>query len=340
MFHVSCFLNLNLPGCIMLKKFFQFCFFLVLLASLHGCSVQLKYPRLGPLPEWYEIFIEGEGVDKILIIDISEVITSQPRTSFLGASAPSTVDKIKQILDKAKKDNAVKALLIRINTPGGEITATEIVHQELLNWKADQNKPVVGVIMDLAASGGYYVATACDFLIAHPSSIVGNVGAIFQFVTYDGLMGKLGITNNVIKSGDIKDIGSPYRAMTTKEKEIIQELANTAFDHFVNVVRLGRTEITNRDMEVIKDGRLFSATKALQLHMLDKIGYMDDAINETKKIANLKKALVVTYYNSGLLPKNLYFNSDWDNLDTEFIKQLGRILQPGLMYLWLPESMQ
>lgn len=310
----------------------------LILLGLFSCTVQLRYPRLGPLPDWYEITLEGEGLDKILLIDLSEIITAQPRTSFLGVSTPSTIDKMKQLLDKAKKDHSIKAIILRINTPGGEITATEIIYQELLNYKSQQNKPVVGVILDLAASGGYYLATACDYLVAHPSSIIGNVGAIFHFVSYDGLMDKIGITNNVIKSGKNKDIGSPYRPMTSDEKQIIQELTDEAFSHFVNVVRMGRTRITDKDMELIKDGRLLSAQKALQLQMIDKIGYMDDAIAETKKKARLEKATVVTYYNAGRLPKNVYFQNDGLNPETEWPDQITRFLQPGMLYLWLPES--
>lgn len=311
-----------------------------ILLNLTGCTVQLKYPRLGPLPEFYEIVLEGKGADKILLIDLSEVITSQPRANFLGLSTPSTVDKMRQLLDKAKKDSSIKALLLRINTPGGEITATEILYQELRNFRAEQNKPIVGVILDLAASGGYYIATACDYLIAHPSSIIGNVGAIFRFVSYDGLMDKIGITNNVIKSGKNKDIGSPYRPMTTEEKAIIQDLTDEAFSHFVNVVRMGRMQITDKDLELIKDGRLFSAQNALQLKLIDQVGYMEDAIAETKKLAKLEQATVITYYNAGRLPKNVYFQNDGLNPEMEWMDHINQLLKPGLLYLWLPESIR
>src|SRR5581483_5228471 len=189
---------------------------------LSGCiTINLPGPP-GPLKE-HEV--GGSGKDKILLVDISGVISSaEEESTFM--SEPSIVARVKEELTKAAKDDQVKALVLRINSPGGTVTASDILWHEVKQFKSKKKVPVIASIMDVGASGGYYLAAAADKIIAHPSSVTGSIGVIMLTANAQGLLEKIGVQAHAITSGPRKDMGSPFRQMSEEEKAIFQSVIN------------------------------------------------------------------------------------------------------------------
>lgn len=322
-----------------MKTFLFFIIFAVLLAQ--GC-VSINIPKAGPLAEQA---IGGKGADKILIMDISGMIWDKEEQDLMGLkTTPRLTARIKEELDKAAEDKWVKAVVLRINSPGGTVTACDIIHHELKNFKKKTEKIIVAEFMDVAASGGYYIAAASDRIVAHPTSITGSIGVVAYNINASGLLEKIGITNETIKSGDKKDIGSPLRPITDEERGILQGIINSLYNRFLDAVVEGRREIPRDELKKIADGRVYAAEQALKLKLIDRIGYLDDAIEAAKSEAGIKDATIITYARPGSYKSNIY--SAWDmpsalggtinlvNIDAgSFMGSLGM----RFMYVWIPQ---
>ena len=180
--------------------------------SLFGCATINLGPSLGDLEE---VAIEGSGPGKILLVDFDGIINNQKHRNITGNTINlGMVEKIRSILKKAEKDKEIQAVLLKINSPGGTVTASDIIFHLLKDFK-DSNKIKIYVqVMDLAASGGYYVALAGDEIIAHPTSLVGSIGVIALKVNLKELMTKIGVDWEIVKSGDKKDFMSPFRSLS------------------------------------------------------------------------------------------------------------------------------
>ncbi|MBI3596881.1 MAG: signal peptide peptidase SppA [Nitrospirae bacterium] len=306
---------------------------------LNGCffNVQLL-PRVEPLQEKE---VAGAGADKIVLMDLSGMISEEEKGTAL-VSEPNLVAQIKEELKKAAHDPAVKAVVLRINSPGGTVTASDILHHELEAFKQQTGKKVIVSIMDLGASGGYYVAVAADKIVAHPTTVTGSIGVIMLTVNVQGLLEKIGVTGTAIKSGDKKDMGSPLRPMTEEERQLFQGIINQMYDRFVSVVAAGRKNMTVDQVRRAADGRVYTAKQALDLGLVDGIGYLDDAIQLAKTEAGLREARVVTYIRPGSYKDNIYSQMpngapqtvNIVNLDLRSFVQAG---VPRFMYLWSPQ---
>src|SRR5947207_10426617 len=185
---------------------------LVLVVMISGCSlVTLDLtPRIRPLQEQT---VEGSGRAKILLLDVSGFLSEVGASPVVVGTAPPRVPllvRLREELKKAAEDPDVRALLVRINSPGGTVTAADIIHEELEGWKRETGRPVVAVMLDVAASGGYYVALAADTIVAHPTSVTGSIGVIIFSLNAEGLMQKVGLSAVAIKSSERKDMGSPF----------------------------------------------------------------------------------------------------------------------------------
>ncbi|MBI3754023.1 MAG: signal peptide peptidase SppA [Deltaproteobacteria bacterium] len=301
-----------------------------------GC-VSINIPKVGPLTEYV---VGGKGTDKVLIMDISGMIWDKEEKDFMGLKTmPRLTARIKEELDKASEDRKVKAVVLRINSPGGTVTTCDIINHEIKNFKKKTGKVVVAELMDVAASGGYYIAAASDRIAAHPTTITGSIGVVAYMINASGLLEKIGITNETIKSGDKKDIGSPLRPMTPEEREILKGVINSLYGRFLDAVAEGRKEISKEELKKIADGRVYTAEQALSLKLIDRIGYLDDAIEIAKSEAGIKEAAIITYARPGSYRSNVY--SAWDmpntinlvNIDAgSFMDFLG----VRFMYLWTP----
>jgi protease IV len=259
-----------------------------------GCiTVNLIEPS-GPVKE---VQLSGTGADKVLLLDLSGVISAQDREGIIPQ--PNMLATFKEELTRALKDDKIKAVVVRINSPGGTVTASDIMYHELREFKAKKKVPVIVSMMDVAASGGYYLAMAGDSILVHPSTVTGSIGVIMLTVNARGLLEKVGVEANAITSGPRKDMGSPFRVMTPEERGIFQAVIDSFYYRFLTVVQEGRPNLSAEQIKKLADGRIYSGDQAKAAGLIDEIGYLDDAIEMAKKKASLTEARVVTYGRRG-----------------------------------------
>ncbi len=195
-------------------------------------------------------------------------------------------------LDQYEKDDKVKAVILRVNSPGGAVGPAQEIFDKILRLK--QSKKVIVSMGSIAASGGYYVACAADRIIANPGTITGSIGVVIQFSQIDDLLKKIGLKTNVIKAGRYKDVGSPVRDMTAEERKLIQGVIDDIHDQFVEIVVLHRN-IPKEKMENIADARIFTGRQALTLGLVDELGNMEYAIDVASGLAGIKDEPEVVY---------------------------------------------
>lgn len=303
---------------------------------LSGCTFNFPlFPGPGPLQETQ---VDGTGKAKILLIEISGVISSQDKDGF--RTTPSMIASVKEQLTRAAKDEHVKAIVLRINSPGGTVTASDIIYHELKTFKARHNVPIVASIMDLGTSGGYYIAAAADKILAHPSSVTGSIGVIMLTINARGLLEKVGVETTAVTSGPRKDMGSPFRTMTTEERAIFQGLIDSFYQRFLNIVQEGRANLKMEEIKRLADGRIYAGEQAMAAGLVDEIGYLEDAIASAKKKAGLTEARVVRYQRPGEYSNNVYSKllapsglAGLADLDLISFVHGGT---PQFMYLWMP----
>lgn len=252
-----------------------------------------------------EMTLEGTAREKIQLIPISGVITDSPKSRVMRTT-PSMVQEVVSHLRLAEQDEEVKAVLLKIDTPGGTTTASDILYHELMGFKARSGKPVVVCMMNLATSGGYYIALPADLIMAHPTTVTGSIGVIMMRPEVSGLMEKIGVGIQVNKSGENKDMGSPFRPSTPAQENMLQELTDRLGARFVGLVEKHR-QLDGDRLAAVADARVFLADAAMEAGLVDKIGYLPQAIEETKRIAGLTaEARVVVYRRTDFPDDNLY----------------------------------
>ena len=313
-----------------MKRFFHSTLVLVLLWTLSGCTM-LRVSLTEEMQPLTERVISGEGKDKILLLDISGFITSEDSSSiFTSKKQPGILALVREQLDMARSDKNIKALVLRINSPGGGVTASDILYHEIKKFKLDTRIKVLAHIMDMGTSGAYYTALAADRITAQPTSVTGSIGVIMLRLDATGLMQKIGVQAFEISSGEQKGMGSPFRQFTSDERNIFQTMVNSLQGRFVNAVAMER-KLTIDTVKKLADGRIYTSQEAQAAGLIDGISYLDDAIEEAKVLVNLKRASVVTYFRPGEYRANFY-SINLINIEA------GGITQPGVtfMYLWWP----
>ncbi|MFW6134352.1 MAG: signal peptide peptidase SppA [Elusimicrobiota bacterium] len=208
-----------------------------------------------------------------------------------GIISPAGMSKIIEDLKEFRKDDKIKAVIIRVNSPGGTIGAVQEITREVYRFKKT-GKPIVASISDICASGGYYIASGCDRIVANSGSIVGSIGAIFMSTDFSELMKKIGMDVNTIKSGPYKDAGSFHRPLKEEEEEFLQDLIDDVYNQFVVAVSSGRNIPVNQVKEVAK-GQVYSGLKAKELKLVDKIGDFTIAKQMAEKMAGIKEAKII-----------------------------------------------
>jgi protease-4 len=313
------------------------------LLSLTGCSVLSidLTPRIRPLDEET---VEGSGRAKILLVDLSGVLTDEVIGPILTIGTPPPrvplLVRLREELKKAQADSHVRALVLRINSPGGTVTASDIIFRELETFKRQTSLPIVAVMMDLAASGGYYAALAADTIIAHPTTVTGSIGTIMVSLNAEGLLGKIGVAPVTVKSGERKDMGSPFRALTPEERQIFQSVIDDLHAQFVAKVverRRMAPEIARR----LADGRIYTADQALKNGLIDQIGYMSDAIEVARRAAGVDEARVIVYHRPREYRATYYAKAEADASAGGLAATLARMASiagpgPNFLYLWWP----
>jgi protease-4 len=308
---------------------------LILTTACGGPRIKLFSDAGEPLKEFT---LEGRGSDKILLIPMYGIITDTPKERFLTQSQ-SMVEKVMSQLKKAEKDDHIKAVLFEINSPGGTITASDILYHEISSFKERTGKKIAVSMMDLATSGAYYVSLPADLITAHPTTITGSVGVLFLQPKVMGLMDKIGISVDVKKFGKNKDMGTPLRDSSEEEQRFMQKSVNDMGERFIRLVQRHRKP-NEQAMAEISTARIFSADDALKLGLVDKVCYLSDAIRESKKLAGMAADAKVIVYRRTEYSEDNYYNisgasSEGLNISTVNI-ELSEIfgLRSGFYYLW------
>lgn len=322
----------------MRRKILALVLAVLFLAALAGCAPNIKLfsDESDPLAEQV---LSGEGPEKIALVSVSGMISDQPAESFLK-SKPSMVQELVSQLNLAAKDPEVKALVLKVNSPGGTVTASDILYHELVRFKETSKKPVYAVMMDVAASGGYYIALAADRIYAHPTTVTGSVGVLLMRPQVTGLMDKLGLSVTATTSGKNKDMGSPFRPATEEEQEIFQNTADTMADRFLGLVEKNR-KISPEALENVATARIYTADKALELGLIDGVAYINEVMTDVRLRGKLPKNVkVVAYRRTKYADDNVYNQTTMHAPGGDFsaISPLPgwARLTAGYYYLWLP----
>ena len=307
---------------------------------LQGCTlvdIELQ-PRIRPLREET---VEGEGKAKILLMDVSGVLADETGSVVLGTPPPRVpiVARVREELQKAEDDNEVRALIVRINSPGGTITASDLIYREIEVFKTRRKVPVITILMDVAASGGYYAALAGDTIIALPTTVTGSIGVVMLTVNAQGLMEKIGVAPLAIKSGAMKDAGSPFRPLTEQERAVFQSVIDEMYARFVSLIVRSR-KMPEDKVRAAADGRIYTAEQAKALGLVDEIGYMDDSVAAARKAAGVAEARVVMYHRPKEYRANYYSTAPapTPGVDTTLQQLTALVSGSGarFLYLWWP----
>ena len=307
---------------------------------LGGCSVLSidLQPRIRPLEE---DTVEGKGTAKILLLELSGVFSDEPASLSITTAPPRVplLARVQEELRKAEKDDRIKALIVRINSPGGTITASDTLHRELYEFKRRKKIPVIAAIMDVGASGGYYAALAADTIVAHPTAVTGSIGVVMLTVNAQGLMEKLGVAPVAIKSGAMKDAGSPFRALNPDERAVFQGVIDDMFGRFVKLIAQSR-QLPEERVRAFADGRIYTAEQALELGLVDRVAYLDEVIAMAKTAAGVSEARVIMYHRPKEYRASIYAATPTSPPTAETaLAHLAGMLGgsgPRFMYLWWP----
>lgn len=311
----------------------------VMLLGVAGCSVisvDLS-PRIRPLDEET---VDGTGSAKILLLDLSGLLQEDTPSLSLTTPPPRVplLARVREELSRAEKDDKVRAMVVRINSPGGTITASDVIYREIREFKARRKIPVVAAMMDVGASGGYYAALAADQIFAHPTTITGSIGVIMITVNAQGLLEKIGVAPLAIKSGALKDAGSPFRGLTPEERAVFQSVIDDMYGRFVRLVAESR-KIPEAQVRSFADGRIYTAEQARSLGLVDRVGYLDEAVAAARTAAGLTEARVVMYHRPREYRDNIYSGAPPTVGADALVSQMAGLLGgPGarFLYLWWP----
>jgi len=316
---------------------------LAAVAAFASCSPHIHLDVLGTSELQEVVLLPSPAKDKVVMIDVSGLISTTVEAGPL-AREKDLVTQVYGRLERAARDPLVRAVILRLDTPGGEVTASDIIYHEVLEFKERTRLPVVGLMMATTASGGYYIAMACDHLLAHPSSLTGSIGVISIFPDVHELLGKVGVRVNVIKSRDLKDAGGPFREMTEDERRVFQGIIDEYYGTFLDVVLKGRRGVLTKDeLRAAADGRVFTARQALELKLIDEVGYFEDAFRKAKALASVREARLVSYTHYPKIRSNIYAVTPGPTAsllpnEKTALDAFLAALRSGFYYLWLPEA--
>jgi protease-4 len=195
-------------------------------------------------------------------------------------------------IEKAKEDRSIKALVLRVDSPGGSVGASQEIYRALERFK-ESKKPIVVSMGNVAASGGYYISVPADYIYANPGTITGSIGVIIQHIDYKELLNRIGVSATAIKTGKFKDTLSPFRKLTEEEKAYLENTIEDAYQQFISAILKYRSgKISQERLKSIADGRIMTGLMAQKFGLVDGVGNMEDAIDMAKKLARVKKAKV------------------------------------------------
>lgn len=271
---------------------------LLMTLTLSGCAfITLDLKSLMRPPSMEERVIRKGSKDKVLVVEIlGPITTTAARDTFMPRQG--TLERLDAVFSRAKNDANIKGIILRIDSPGGGVTSSDLVYRRIMEYKGSQHIPVMACITNLGASGAYMVALSADRIIALPTSTVGNVGVLLLSLSFQGLLDTLGIRDQTLTSGKYKDAGSPFRDMSAEEKAIYNDIVMDFYRNFIDKVKQHRP-VTEEDLKIVGDGRIMTASAALKYHLIDEIGYYETALKAVETSANIQNPTVITYRHEG-----------------------------------------
>jgi protease-4 len=307
-------------------------------------QVEVKLPAASDPGEMVATVVRpgrGEGPHpRIALVDVDGILLNQNYGS-LYAVGDNPLASFRDKLDVAARDAQVVAVLLRINSPGGSVTACDVMAEEVRRFKAEARKPVVACLMDLATSGAYLVAAEADRIVAHPTGLTGGLGVLFNHYNLQDAMAQLNVTADPVKSGPRIDMGTVTAPLDDQTRAMIQQMADAYRDHLQGGIRRRRSAMTDRDRQAVADGRVLLASQALERHLIDRLGYVHDAIAEAEHQARVAGAEIVLFHRAGYPAHSLYAITPSPAPLNEAIPLsypgLDRSRLPTFLYLWQPD---
>ena len=288
-----------------------------------------------PAAVYEEEYVSGAGPSKIAVVPVEGEI-APANTAVTETQPTSTPEGLADALRQARNDPSVAAVVLEVNSPGGGVTASDEMHQSILDFKESSGKPVVVSMGDTAASGGYYISTAADRIVANETTLTGSLGVIFSLTNISELADKYGVKQEVVKSGKFKDMGSSFRELTPEEREILQSIVDESYDQFVAVIVKGRGLPEERVRE-IADGRVYSGEQARELGLVDSFGGLDEAAEVSEDLAGVDEATVVRYVQPESFTDALLSSFAPQKPEAlQIAEEAGLTLEPKPYYLYLP----
>lgn len=312
---------------------------ILLLLVINGCAAPRISLLAGDSVPLTEYTLEGTQKPKVVVIPVRGKIDDDPKMGLLQEK-PSMLQEFVAQLRKAEQDDQVGAVLLKIDSPGGSVTASDLLYHEIAAYKKRTGNKVVAVLMNVAASGGYYMALPADHIIAHPTTITGSVGVIFLQPKVTGLMEKIGVGVDVSKSGKNKDMGSPFRKTTADERVMFQELTDRLAKRFLDLVKQHR-KLDQNALAEVATARVYLADEALERKLVDQIGYLNDAVEKARALAGLPPDSKVVVYRRTEYPNDTVYNTRTSREGSQRVSLVDldlpasmSDLQAGFYYLW------
>ncbi|MBX3379735.1 MAG: signal peptide peptidase SppA [Phycisphaeraceae bacterium] len=278
-----------------------------------GCTpVTVSFELFGREKKLAETVVseDDRATWKIAVIDIQGTIVDANLPPFFSRGG-NPVDDIVARLEMAGADAGVKAVVLRINSPGGSVTGSDEVYREVIRFREKTGKPVVVSMAEVAASGGYYVSLAADKIVAHPTTITGSIGVIIPTINFSAGLAKIGIVARSVKSGPNKDLANPLEPMRESQYAVLQNLVDQFYDEFKAKVKSRRPNLDMAKFGEMTDGRIVSGKDALALGLVDSLGGVRDAFEEAKQLAGIPSAKMVKYQPEGSIrPRTPYASAD------------------------------
>ena len=323
-------------GCLMLFLFVAVCASmfvnLLLLAALgtKGASSVAGVKLLAPKVFEERVLVEGESASaKVAVIPLDGVIAFGQS----GSLGNSMVDDLKAALEQAERDREIKAVVLQVDSPGGEITASDVLYNAI--GRLARHKPVVVYFNSIGASGAYYAACGAHWIMCNNTTFTGSIGVIISTLNYRELFGKLGLQSVTFKSGKFKDMLNGARELSEEEKAYVQSLVMQSYDRFVGIVARSR-KLDEKDLrEGVADGRILSGTDAYAARLVDELGYIEDAYDKASELGGFPNAQVVIYERSYSLDKFFRMFSESRASAKIELNLLPKAthLEPGRVYL-------
>jgi protease-4 len=284
----------------------------------------------------------GPGEARVALVDVDGLLLNHDFTGPYSLGE-NPVALFHERLEAVAADPCVGAVVLRINSPGGGVTASDVMRHELLRFRERTHRPVVACLMDVGAGGAYYLATACDQIVAHPTTVTGGIGVILNLYNLRELMNQYNVTPQTIKSGQHIDLGTTNRLLSEEGKKLLQAMADQFHQRFQQAVRQARPQVDLAG-DTTFDGRVFTAEQALERRLIDGIGYLDDAVTVARELAHLPAGARVVLFHRGNDPARSPYavtpNVPLQGAAPLFpsLPGLDRSRMPTFLYLWEPDA--